>query len=321
MADSAIIASLPMAHLKVFAAPEKNSLDKSPQIPILVVPSLINSSAILDLAPDFSLIEYLQRNNLQVYLLDWISPKPHFRYFTLKNYLIDSIHFALREIESRHQQKAHALGHCLGGTFLSTYSAIFPQDLQSLTLLTTPIDFSHSGLLRKWIATSSLDFKAVELAYSNYPPHLIQRTLKWLKPFESKTKMQRLLRPHSTVVSQALDQWAKEQIPLPGRTMTEILELFYLNNILMNDSFSAFGYHGSLKQIRFRCLVAAGLEDPIVPEPSAHGIANRTSGPIEFIFRPKGHIASTLLGSAKMSVWPKIIELIQGSNLASERSL
>jgi hypothetical protein len=61
-----------LGQTRLFGAPEAKS--KTHKTPIVLVPSMINKSDILDLLPDRSLLRWLAGQGFEVYLLDWGKP-------------------------------------------------------------------------------------------------------------------------------------------------------------------------------------------------------------------------------------------------------
>src|SRR3546814_1297771 len=76
------------------------------------VPSLINSSRILDLAEDNSMLRWLSGEGIRPLLVDWRTPDPAEHALDLGGHITDLLHPILRELGAPY----HLPGHCLGGT-------------------------------------------------------------------------------------------------------------------------------------------------------------------------------------------------------------
>jgi len=151
--------------------------------PILIIPSIINKSYILDLLPGRSLIEFFVKSGLSVYMVDWGTAVAKNPYLDLEKiivtYLDDFIN--LIQEQSGHEQ-VRLFGHCLGGTLALIYSTIKPFKIQSLHLITVPVDFSSSGVLGTWASKTPFNLDLFTSAYGKAPAWLLQLTFQLAKP-------------------------------------------------------------------------------------------------------------------------------------------
>ncbi len=104
---------------------------------VILVPSLINPSAILDLAPGNSLCEHLAGQGFRPLLVDWGTPAPEHR----DEGLAAHVHDYLVPLIASLDQPVHLVGYCLGGTLAMAARDALP--LKSLTLLATPWHFDR----------------------------------------------------------------------------------------------------------------------------------------------------------------------------------
>ncbi|WP_295756991.1 class I poly(R)-hydroxyalkanoic acid synthase [Undibacterium sp.] len=126
------------------------------QRPLLMVPPCINKFYILDLQPENSVVRYAIEQGHTVFLVSWANPDESMSDVTWSDYIEDgaikAIHVA-QEISK--QEKINAFGFCVGGTIISTALAILgsrgENPISSLTLLTTLLDFSDTGILDVFI--------------------------------------------------------------------------------------------------------------------------------------------------------------------------
>ncbi|MCX7219612.1 MAG: alpha/beta fold hydrolase, partial [Burkholderiales bacterium] len=126
------------------------------QRPLLMVPPCINKFYILDLQPENSVVRYAIEQGHTVFLVSWANPDESMSDVTWSDYIeegaIKAIHVA-QEISK--QEKINAFGFCVGGTIISTALAILgsrgENPISSLTLLTTLLDFSDTGILDVFI--------------------------------------------------------------------------------------------------------------------------------------------------------------------------
>ena len=124
--------------------------------PLLFVPPCINKYYILDLQPENSLIRHAVAEGHRVFVISWRNAGPESRQRTWDDYIEHgAIQAIARGAGDQRQQKINALGFCVGGTILSTALAVLAargeEPAASITLLTTLLDFSDTGVLDLFI--------------------------------------------------------------------------------------------------------------------------------------------------------------------------
>ena len=122
-----------------------------------IVPSILNSPEIFFINNGSSFIDNLKEFG-SVYLINWIQVDniEH----DIEDYIKDA-ELALRSVLKTQSNQVNLIGHCLGGNILLGINAEMQNTASSITLLTTPWDFSHfrSNLL----ATGIFDKIILEL--------------------------------------------------------------------------------------------------------------------------------------------------------------
>jgi polyhydroxyalkanoate synthase len=110
---------------------------------LLVVPSMINGPEILDLHPGRSFVRWMAGQGVDVYLLDWGTPKDDAGLQDI-NGVITRLQQAAKHVAAIEGQAIHALGYCMGGTLLYGAAAGQPDIFGKLMTLSAPWDF-HAG--------------------------------------------------------------------------------------------------------------------------------------------------------------------------------
>jgi hypothetical protein len=121
------------------------------QVPLLIVPPVINKFYVMDLAPGRSMVEYLVGQGLQVFMISWRNPDARHAKWDLDTYgqaILDGMDTAARITGS--EQTALA-GACSGGIVAAMVAAHLAhagqQDrIAALTLMVTVLDQAHAGL-------------------------------------------------------------------------------------------------------------------------------------------------------------------------------
>lgn len=88
----------------------------APRRPLLLVPSMMNRWFVLDLRPGSSLAEALVASGLDVYLLDWGTPRDEDRYLSWPE-VLDRLGRAVRFVRrNTGADRVGILGYCMGAT-------------------------------------------------------------------------------------------------------------------------------------------------------------------------------------------------------------
>jgi polyhydroxyalkanoate synthase len=115
------------------------------QVPMIIIPPLINGYEVADLQPDRSLVRNFLNEGIDVYLLNWGYPKRCDMYLTWDDYVCDFIDDVVDFVREAHGlDKVNLFGICQGGTMSTCYSALCPEKVRNLVLTVTPIDFHQS---------------------------------------------------------------------------------------------------------------------------------------------------------------------------------
>jgi len=73
------------------------------ELPILIVPSIVNKFYIFDLAPERSVVEYFVRAGLTVFMIGWRNPQPRHDRWGMTEYQ-DAVEAAIDAVDRRRQQ-------------------------------------------------------------------------------------------------------------------------------------------------------------------------------------------------------------------------
>ena len=158
------------------------------QVPLLIVPPVINKFYVMDLAPGRSMVEYLVASGLQVFMISWRNPDARHAKWDLDTYgqaILDAMDAAERVTGS---ERTALAGTCSGGIIAAMVAAHLAhtgqQDrIAALTLMVTVLDQAHAGL-----ASAVIDERTarVAAAASRARGYLDGRSLAevfaWLRP-------------------------------------------------------------------------------------------------------------------------------------------
>jgi polyhydroxyalkanoate synthase len=125
--------------------------------PLLIVPPWINKFYVLDLNPEKSFIRWAVSQGITVFCISWVNPDERHAHKGFEEYMREGIFAALDAVEqATGEKKVTTIGYCVGGTLLAValaYMAAKGDDrIESATLFTTQVDFTHAGDLKVFAA-------------------------------------------------------------------------------------------------------------------------------------------------------------------------
>lgn len=280
--------------------------------PLLLIPSLINRHYILDLLPGKSLVEYFLSQGHPVYLIRWETPGDEERWTTAERLIGGRIHRAVSAVlTDAKTDQVSLVGQCIGGTLATAYAIRYPERVEKLALLTTPVDFKNVGLLGSWANTPALDLDAFLEAYGNMPWPFMQGAFQMLRPGATLTKY---FKAASRIKDRAfmrnfaaLEIWANDNVSFPGSCYRTLIQTFYRENGLLNGSFSINGKVIRLEDLRVPVMNLSSSTDHIVPfETTLQKSHLSESENLTQVQVEGGHIGCLLSKKAQIDTWPRI---------------
>lgn len=284
------------------------------KVPLLLVYALINKPYILDLTPGSSLVEYLVNQGHDVYLLDWGTPGLEDRNMKLDEYIMDYIPRAVQKVlKTSNADEISVLGYCMGGTMTSIFAALHPElPIRNLIFLTSPFDFSDTGLFTNWLDERYFNLDKVVDTFGVVPPEMIDLGNKLLKPLVNYigpyVSLADRVENDSFVKSWTLMQkWVHDGIPFPGEAFRQWIGEFYQKNKLINDELYIRGKQVKLSKIKANILNIAAQRDHIAaPEQVKPLLEKVASKDKTFHLMPTGHVSVVVGRSATKGTYPTI---------------
>jgi polyhydroxyalkanoate synthase len=279
--------------------------------PLLIVPPCINKFYILDLQPENSLVRYGVEQGNTVFLVSWCNPDASLGDRTWDNYIEDAAIQAIHVVQAISGQKQiNTLGFCVGGTILATALAVLAARNEypaaSLTLLTSLLDFSDTGILDVFIDEAQISMREQAIGHGGVMPG---------RDFASAFSS---LRSNDLVWSYVKSNYLKGEFPpafdllywnadstnLPGPMFC-----WYLRNLYLEDSLkvpgklTVAGQKVDLAKIDAPAFIYASREDHIVPWTAAYAstylINPKKPEQNRFVLGASGHIAGVVNPPAK----------------------
>jgi len=277
--------------------------------PVLLVASLINRPWVLDLLPGRSVVEKLLEGGLDVWLLDWGTPRAEDAHRDLAGYALERLPRAFDVAASAVGATPFLLGYCMGGTLALLAAGSGRIAPAGIVALATPVGLHDEGLLSRWCRTPGFDPAAMRQAYGNIPPHLLQPAFKMLDPvgliskwvhLDEKIEDQAFLR-----FFLAMESWLEDSVSFPGDAFVEWVEL-YRSDALRRRSLALDGTRVDLGRVRCPVFNVMAEKDYITPPASSESLEKLVGGPYAVERLKGGHIGLSTGGEAHRRLWPAV---------------
>jgi polyhydroxyalkanoate synthase len=291
------------------------SNDRRHAVPIMLVFALINGSAIWDLRPGNSFVEYLLEEGYDVWTLDWGTPDDEDGDQGLDYYVCDAIPWGLREVQrGSGVDEATVIGWCIGGALSTMHCALEGANspVRNLVALTTPIDTSGS-LYAKWVGTEEFDVDYIMDRTAGLSGSSVDFANKLMKPVTNFfTTYRRLAQgvydgTGDRDAYQSMARWVGDNPPFPAAAFREWITNMYKENRLVQGRLRIRGRRVDLSRIEQNLLVVTAGQDHIAPRPGTLPLLDLvSSSDVTYLDRPGGHIGLMAGSRAKAQVWPEI---------------
>ena len=290
----------------------KPSTDQVHERPMLFVPPCINKYYILDLQPDNSLIRYTVAQGHRLFVVSWRNADESMSGVTWDQYIEDAAIKAIRVVQDiSGARQINTLGFCVGGTILATALSVLAargeQPAASMTLLTTFLDFSETGVLDLFIDEPMVQMREMTLGLESPTGGGLLKGKELASTFS-------FLRPNDLVWNYVVGNYLKGETPpafdllywnsdstnLPGPMYCWYLRNTYLeNNLVKPGHATVCGVPVDLGAIEAPAYIYASREDHIVPWEGAYRNTQVLKGKRRFVMGASGHIAGVINPPAK----------------------
>lgn len=275
--------------------------EKVHEIPLLMSPPWINKYYIMDLAPQKSLVEWAVQHGHTVFMISYRNPDSSLADVTMSDYLQEGPVTALevvREITGR--DTVNVAGLCLGGALSAAMTAWLAakgdQQVNSLTLMNTLLDYSGPGQLGVFTDEKTVNRLERSMRKDGYLPATSMKTT-----FD-------LLRSTDLVWNYVVNDWMLGEDPkpfdmltwnsdstrMPAAMQTEYLRTLYLENRFAEGKLELAGERLDVADIRPDSYIVTAESDHIAPWKSVYTGASKLGGTVRFVLSNSGHIAGVV---------------------------
>ena len=269
------------------------------QVPLLVVPPMINKYYIADLAPGRSMVEHFADAGLQVFAMSWVNPGVDERDLDLDDYagsVIEAMD-AVEEITGTDKTLLFAL--CAGGivtsTVVSHLVATGQQDrVAGLTLGVTVLDQRQNGTIGSLVDAPTA---AAAAAQSQSRGYLDGRSLAgvfaWLRPDDLVWNywVNNYLLAKKPPAFDVLF-WNADTTRMPAGLHADFLKLATRNALVTPGEAVVLGTPVDLSKVEVDTYNLAGVADHICPWENVYRSGLLFGAPPRFVLSTSGHIAA-----------------------------
>ena len=192
--------------------------------------------------------------------------------------------------------------------------------MRALVLLETPLHFGADAGDFSSLVAATPDAQSIEAAFGNVPgsflnavsiaaaPHAFQweRYLDWSLSMRS---------PEAMATHMRVERWMHDEFSLPGKLFTEIVELLYRNDQLMNGSLCIDGQRIGPPDLKAPLLNVVDPRSTVIPPQSILPFHEAAASRAKKILQYEGdvgiaiqHVGVLVGTSAHAVIWPAIFD-------------
>lgn len=282
--------------------------DRTDALAVLCVPSLINSSRVLDLTPDTSFVQHLKAQGFRPLLLDWGAPGTAEEEFSTADYITGYATAALQELREQHDGPIALVGYCMGGIFTTAIAQLAPLFVDAMVLLATPWDFSAPDTPRVLLepATQLMLRQWIDL-WNPVPPMVTQTVFHLIDPWRVQEKYSRF--PTLDAEQQkhflAVEHWVNDGVPLAQKVAAECFVDWPHGNILATHQWKVGRRWIEPSAIQCPVLAVIPQNDLIVPMGCALPLT-REIPRCDVITPDAGHVSMVVGRKARREMWEPV---------------
>ena len=287
--------------------------DKVREIPLLIVPSVVNKFYILDLTPESSFVRYFVSQGYTVFILSWRNISPDLQHLTWDDYVEKGVMQAIDTTRAiTKQDKINALGYCVGGALLACALAVFDakrkHPVASMTQLISMLDYAEPGEIGVYLSRVFPAERRRVLAKGG-----VVSGKELTRTFSS-------LRANDLVWSFVVNNYLKGKTPdafdlfywntddsnLPGPMFYSFVHNCYMENKLIKPgAMTVCNTPIDLRKIDLPTYIFAAVDDHLVPWKSGYESVNLLGGKIDFVLGGGGHITGPInpVSKNKRNYW------------------
>ncbi len=269
------------------------------QVPLVIVPPVINKFYVMDLAPGRSMAEYLVGRGLQVFMISWRNPDARHAKWGFDTYgqaVLDAMDAAARITGS---EQAALAGACSGGIIAAMVAAHLAhagqQDrIAALTLMVTVLDQARAGLASAVIDEGTARLAAATSRTRGYlDGRSLAEVFAWLRPNDliwnywvNNYLLGRKPPPFDILY------WNADTTRMTAGLHRDFLQMGVTNGLTRPGGVTMLGSPVDLAAVDRDTYLVAGITDHICPWTSCYRSTQLLAGRQRFVLSTSGHVAA-----------------------------
>ncbi len=269
------------------------------QVPLLVVPPMINKYYVADLAPGRSMIEHYVESGQQTFTMSWRNPTAEHRGWDLDAYarsVLDALD-AVEEITG--STSTHVMGLCAGGITSSCAVAHLAATGQShrvagLTLGVTLLDQERAGTVGAMVDEGTAQLAVAQSQRKGYlDGRALAGVFAWLRPNDLIWNywVNNYLLGKKPPAFDVL-VWNADTTRMPAGLHRDFIRMSLDNALVHPGKAVVLGTPVDLGGVDVDSYVVAGQTDHICPWESCYRSVQLLGGTSRFVLSTAGHIAA-----------------------------
>jgi polyhydroxyalkanoate synthase len=269
------------------------------EVPLLLVPPMINKFYIADLAPGRSMVEHYLDAGQQVFTISWRNPDKEHRGWDLDTYVRAVLDALDAVLEITGAERSHVLGLCAGGIVSSLACAHLAAKgrldrVAGLTLGVTLLDQERAGTVG-----SMVDAQTAQLAVSQSQRRgyldgkALAGVFAWLRPNDLIWNywVNNYLLGKKPPAFDVLF-WNADTTRMPAGLHKDFIRMSLDNSLVHPGTLSVLGTPVDLGKVDVDSYIVAGKTDHICPWESCYRSVQLLGGSSRFVLSTAGHIAA-----------------------------
>ena len=273
--------------------------EKVREVPLLVVPPMINKYYVTDLAPGRSMIEHALGAGQQVFAISWRNPGAEQAEWGLETYVAAVLDALDAATTITGAEQAQTIGLCAGGIVLCCALAHLAargeqERVAGLTLGVCVLDNERAGTMSSFADRRVAALAVAESARKGYlSGRALAGVFAWLRPTDlvwSYWVNNYLLGKQPPAFD--ILYWNADTTNMPAGLHRDFIGMSLDNTLTQPGGVEVLGTGVDLGQITVDSYVVAGIADHISPWQNCYRTTQLLGGEPRFVLSNSGHIAA-----------------------------
>ena len=279
----------------------KPQTDEVYEYPLLMIPPQINKFYAHDLAPGKSMVEFMLKNNQQVFVISWRNPSREHAHWGLEDYVKSCVEAGEVVKQIAGSDRLNVTGACSGGATMALYlnelAARDDNSVNCYSLFVAVLDGKRSDSEIGLFVNSA----GIEAARRHSAKHGIlsgeelSRMFAWMRPndliwnYVVNNYLLGLDPPPFDVLF-----WNGDSTNLPAQLHSDYLDIFKGRLFRPDRDWVFLDHFVNLSNVGQDGFMVAGVTDHITPWIAVYRNIRLLGGDIDFVLSNSGHLQSLL---------------------------